>query len=64
VIRICSKCHEPEKVADQQFDRAGWKRLVDDMAGQGAAATDEEFDEIVRYLAKAFPVSKDSKVTK
>src|SRR5580704_16945294 len=55
VIRVCSKCHEPEKVVDQQLDPAGWKDLVDQMAGQGADATDEEFDEIVRYLAKAFP---------
>jgi cytochrome c5 len=58
VFRVCSKCHEPEKAADQQFDKAGWKRLVDDMAEQGATATDEEFDQIVCYLSKAFPASK------
>jgi competence protein ComEA len=55
MIRVCSQCHEPEMAADQQFDAAGWKSLVDQMASKGATATDEEFDQIVRYLTKAFP---------
>ena len=55
MIRVCSQCHEPEMAADQQFDEAGWKSLVDQMASKGATATDEEFDQIVRYLTKAFP---------
>lgn len=58
VIRVCSQCHSPDVVANQQLDPAGWKRLVDQMAGLGAAATDAEFDEIVHYLADAFPASK------
>src|SRR5947207_15870689 len=45
-IRVCSKCHEPEKVVDQQLDAAGWKSMVDEIAAQGADATDEEFAEI------------------
>jgi len=55
MIRVCSQCHEPEMVVDQQNDETGWKRLVDEMAGKGANATDAEFDQIVKYLAKAFP---------
>ena len=58
MIKVCSSCHEPEKVVDQEFDAAGWKTVVDQMAAQGAAATDKEFDEIVQYLAKAFPAPK------
>ena len=58
MIRVCSSCHEPEKVADQEFDAAGWKSVVDQMAAEGASATDEEFDTIVKYLAKAFPPPK------
>jgi competence protein ComEA len=58
VIRVCSSCHVPEVVADQQLDRAGWKDVVNQMAGKGANATDVEFDEIVRYLAKAFPAGQ------
>ena len=58
MIRVCSSCHEPEKVADQEYDAAGWKSVVDQMAAEGASATDEEFDTIVKYLAKAFPPPK------
>jgi competence protein ComEA len=58
MIRVCSACHSPDLAAEQQLDTAGWKALVDQMASKGAAATDEEFDEIVQYLAKAFPPSK------
>ena len=58
MIRVCSQCHEPEKVADQQLDRAGWRDVVDQMASKGAQATDAEFDQIVGYLANAFPPSR------
>jgi competence protein ComEA len=58
MIRVCSQCHEPEMAADQQFDEAEWKSLVDQMAGKGATATEAELDEIVRYLAKSFPAAK------
>jgi competence protein ComEA len=58
MIRVCSQCHEPEVAADEQLDPAGWKSLVDQMASKGAVATDAEFDEIVQYLANAFPASK------
>jgi competence protein ComEA len=58
MIRVCSPCHSPDLAADQQLDPEGWKSLVDQMASKGATATDEEFEEIVRYLAHAFPASK------
>ena len=54
VLRTCSKCHEPELAADQQLDAAGWKELVDQMAGNGAQATDAEFDQIISYLNTSF----------
>ena len=56
MIRVCSQCHAPEQAADQQLDKAGWKDLVDQMASKGAEATDAEFEQIVQYLATAFPV--------
>ena len=58
MIRVCSQCHSPDLAAEQQLDPAGWKALVDLMASKGAVAKDEEFDEIVRYLANAFPAPK------
>ena len=58
MIRVCSPCHSPDVAADQQLDPTGWKSVVDQMAAKGAVATDAEFDEIVRYLANAFPASR------
>jgi competence protein ComEA len=55
MIRVCSQCHEPEKVVGQENDERGWKDLVDQMASNGAQASDEELAAIVKYLAKAFP---------
>jgi mono/diheme cytochrome c family protein len=55
MIRVCSQCHEAEKVVGQENDERGWKELVDQMASNGAQATDEELAAIVKYLAKAFP---------
>jgi len=56
-IKVCSQCHSPEVVAQQQLDIAGWKQIVDTMANNGANATDAEFDQIVKYLATAFPAN-------
>src|SRR5436190_20303092 len=58
MIRVCSQCHAPENVVDQQLDLDGWKSLVDQMASKGAEATDAEFEDIVRYLATAFPAAR------
>jgi len=58
MIRVCSQCHEAEKVVGQENDERGWKEVVDQMASNGAQATDEEFAQIVKYLSKAFPATK------
>ncbi len=57
-IKVCSQCHAPELAAEQQLDLPGWKDLVEQMASMGADATDEELDQIIKYLATAFPASK------
>ncbi len=58
MIRVCSQCHQPENVVGQELDEAGWKALVDQMAANGADATEAELKQIVQYLAKAFPATK------
>lgn len=58
MLRVCSACHDPELAADQRFDKAGWKDLVDQMASKGANATETELAQIVEYLAAAFPPDK------
>jgi competence protein ComEA len=55
VIKTCSKCHTPDIVADQTLDTQGWKELVDQMAGNGAQGSDDDFAKISDYLAKSFP---------
>jgi mono/diheme cytochrome c family protein len=54
-INVCSQCHSLEVVAEQQLDLDGWKNMVDQMASMGAEATEKQLDQIVHYLAKAFP---------
>ncbi len=55
MVRVCAQCHSPEVAAQQTLDAPGWKALVDQMANNGAQATDAEFDTIAKYLATAFP---------
>jgi mono/diheme cytochrome c family protein len=55
MVRVCSQCHSPEVAAQQSLDATGWKALVDQMANNGAQASDAEFDTISKYLATAFP---------
>ncbi len=55
MVRVCAQCHSPEIAAQQSLDAPGWKALVDQMANNGANATDAEFDTIAKYLTTAFP---------
>ena len=50
MVRVCSQCHSPEIAAHQNLDAQGWKDLVNQMANNGANATDAEFDTITKYL--------------
>jgi mono/diheme cytochrome c family protein len=54
-VRVCSQCHSPEIVSTQTLDAAGWKDLVNQMANNGAQASDADFDTIVKYLTASFP---------
>ena len=54
-VRVCSQCHSPEIVATQTLDAAGWKDLVNQMANNGAQASDADFDTIVKYLTASYP---------
>ena len=54
-VKVCAQCHSPESVASQKLDADGWKALVNQMASNGAQATDAEFDQITKYLATSFP---------
>jgi competence protein ComEA len=54
-VRVCSKCHTPTIVLANGQDRQGWEDTITKMSGLGAAASDEEFTDILEYLSKNFP---------
>jgi competence protein ComEA len=60
--RICTICHDVEGTIRSRNTRERWGEIVDDMASRGAEATDEEFDQILDYLARNF--SKDKPAAK
>jgi len=54
-IKVCSTCHSVDVIAEQQLSPDDWKETVTQMASMGADATEEQLDQIIQYLAKAFP---------
>ncbi len=56
-VRVCSGCHSPDVAANQHLSAQEWNSLVQSMAARGAVATDSEYDEITKYLARSFPRS-------
>jgi competence protein ComEA len=53
--KVCTGCHSPENVAGLAKTRGDWEALVGQMATVGAQGTDDEFNQIVDYLAAYFP---------
>jgi len=60
--KVCGSCHGAELVLGRQEDREAWGSVVNDMIQRGATGTDDEFYEVVDYLATNF--SKTSPVIK
>lgn len=55
LIRVCSKCHSPTNVIANGQSREGWEDTITKMVGLGASGSDEDFTEVLEYLAKNFP---------
>jgi competence protein ComEA len=53
-LRLCSQCHEAQKAASVKLTRPGWTEEIDKMKALGAAGTDQEFREVLEYLAAYF----------
>ena len=60
--KVCGSCHGAELVIGRQESRDAWGAIVEDMIQRGAKGTDDEFFEVVDYLAANF--SKSSPVIK
>jgi competence protein ComEA len=54
VVNICSKCHEPQRVAALRLTREGWEAVIAKMISLGVKASDDELKQITDYLAENF----------
>ena len=57
--RVCSACHPAQIVLGRGMTREQWGGIVSNMISRGAKGSDEDFEEIVDYLAKNLPPTKD-----
>lgn len=53
-VRVCGKCHSPEKAASLHQGHSQWEDTIEKMVKLGAQASDEEFEAILGYLSKNF----------
>jgi mono/diheme cytochrome c family protein len=60
VQRICSGCHSVQMFVGRGMTREQWGGVVSNMIGRGAKVSDEEFDQVVDYLAKTLPPGKQA----
>jgi competence protein ComEA len=60
--KVCGSCHGAELVIGRQESREAWGAIIEDMIQRGATGTEDEFFEVVDYLATNF--SKSSPVIK
>lgn len=58
--RICSGCHSVQMFAGRGMTREQWGGVVSNMIGRGAKISDQEYDQIVNYLATALPPGKQN----
>jgi competence protein ComEA len=53
-IRICGKCHSPERAASRRQSRGDWTDTIIKMMKLGAQGSDEEFEAVLSYLSTYF----------
>ncbi|MGI4755673.1 MAG: c-type cytochrome [Janthinobacterium lividum] len=57
VQRVCSNCHSLQMFAGRRMSQQQWGTTVSSMVARGAKINDDEFDQIVEYLAVTFPLA-------
>jgi cytochrome c5 len=55
VEAVCTVCHTLERVVAKRATKAEWQDKVLEMLQEDPDITQQERDQIVEYLAKAFP---------
>src|SRR5579885_1905908 len=55
VQKVCGNCHSANLVLGRGMTREEWSEVVASMISRGAKATQDEFAQVIDYLAKNFP---------
>jgi competence protein ComEA len=63
LFKVCNDCHGPESVLGQLKTRDEWSKTLDEMAGNGAVGTDEEWTRILDYLTAHYSLILVNKAT-
>lgn len=53
-IRVCGKCHSPERAASLHQRRSAWEDTIIKMVKLGAQGSDEELEAVLNYLSTNF----------
>lgn len=59
VQRLCSACHPAQIVLGRGMNREQWGSIVSNMISRGAKGSDEEFAQVVDYLAQNLPPARE-----
>jgi len=57
-VRVCSKCHSTDIPASQHKNADEWTSTLIDMRNKGAEASDEDLEQILKYLVTNFGPQK------
>ncbi len=58
VQKVCGGCHGAEVIVPKGMSRQEWSQVIARMITRGAKGTDEEFAQVLDYLAANFPPGK------
>jgi competence protein ComEA len=63
LLKVCSNCHTAETAIQTLRTRQEWSEVIDQMSRFGAEVSDQEYDQILMYLAKHFSPIRVNKAT-
>jgi competence protein ComEA len=63
LVKQCSGCHQLTLVTSQRKSESGWTDTIIEMRNRGANGSDEDMEQVIRYLTTNFgPQSASAKV--
>jgi competence protein ComEA len=61
-IQLCGKCHGVDIAVSRRESADGWNAIVLQMIKRGAKGTNDQFGEVVDYLAEHFAKSREPRI--